>query len=421
MFQRYYKQVVQLSKSNPLFTTLSVLGTALTIAFVMILYMVYAFRTVDMAPEANRSRTLYSETGYSYLTKDRSQANRGMSYNAAKTIFGNLAHAESVSYFMQKGEGIGFIGTSPSNYEKRIVSPVDDNYFRVFNYDFIAGGPFTEEQADAARREVIITDEIAMKFFNTTEVIGKNITIGFADYKITGVLKSVSSLFNKAYSDAWIVINKDIMNWMPERSEGLTGNCQVAVVTKKGSSLKELREEIDENIKKLNNNLREFTFELTMNTQAQANFFQKSEVQPAQIFTVLILILLIVPAINMSGLLSTQMKKRSPEIGIRKAYGASNAQVANQLIIENFLLTLAGGLIGLLLSIIAIFLFKNAFLGDIMTINVADNFVLPLNAFFRPSLFLSAFLFCLIINLLSAIIPVWNASRTTIIETIKGE
>src|SRR5690554_5741426 len=140
MFQRYYKQVVQLWKSNPLFTTLSVLGTALTIAFVMILYMVYAFRTVDMAPEANRSRTLYSETGYSYLTKDRSQANRGMSYNAAKTIFGNLAHAESVSYFMQKGEGIGFIGTSPSNYEKRIVSPVDDNYFRVFNYDFIAGG-----------------------------------------------------------------------------------------------------------------------------------------------------------------------------------------------------------------------------------------------------------------------------------------
>lgn len=421
MIQRYYKQVVQLWKSNPLFSTISVLATALTITFVMILYMAFAFRTVDMAPEINRSRTLYSGTGYSYLTKDRSQANRGMSYSAAKTIFGDLAHAETVSYFMDKGEGIGFIGTSPSNYEKRIVSPVDDNYFRVFNYDFVAGGPFTAEQADAARRETIITDEIALKFFNTTDVVGKNITIRFADYKITGVVKSVSSLFNKAYSDAWVVVNKNIMNWMPERSEGLTGNCLVAVVAKKGSSLKALREEIEENIQKLNDNLREFTFELTVNTQAQANFFQENEVQPAKVFTVLILILLIVPAINMSGLLSTQMKKRGSEIGIRKAYGASNAQVANQLLFENFLLTLVGGIVGLLLSIAAILLFKNAFLGDIMTINVTDNFYLPLNAFFRPLLFLSAFLFCLIINLLSAIIPVWNASRATIIETIKGE
>lgn len=421
MFKHYYKQVIQLWKSNPLFSAISVLATALTITFVMVLYMVYAFRTTDMEPEINRSRTLYSDLGYSYLTKDRSQANRGMSYTAAKNIFANLEHAETVSYFMAKGEGAGFVGTSRANFEKKIVSPVDNNYFRIFNYDFIAGTPFTPEQADAARREAIITDKVAMQFFNTTDVIGKNIMIRFTDYKITGVVRSVSSLFNKAYSDVWIVVDKTAMDWAPDRSEGLVGNCLVAVVAKKGSSLKALEKEIDENITAFNHNLREFTFEQAVHTQAQSNFFQESNTNPARIFIILMLILLIVPAINMSGLLSTQIKKRSAEIGIRKAYGASNIQIGGQLLFENLWLTLIGGIIGLLLSITVVLLFKNALLGDIMTVNVMENFHLPLSAFFRPLLFVFAFLFCLIVNLLSAIIPVWNASRTTIIETIKGE
>lgn len=421
MFEQYYRQVVQLWKSNPLFSVISVLATALTITFVMVLYMMYAFRTTDMEPEINRSRTLYSDRGYSYMTKDRSHANRGMSYTAAKNIFGDLEHAEIVSYFVAKGEGAGFVGTSRANFEKKIVSPVDDSYFRIFNFNFIAGGPFTREQTDAARREAIITDKVAIQFFNTTDVIGKNIMIQFIDYKITGVVRSISSLFNKAYSDVWIVVNKNGMDWAPEQSEGLVGNCLVAVVTKKGSSLKVLEKEIDKKITALNNNLREFTFEQTVHTQAQSNFFQGNNINPVRIFTILILILLIVPAINMSGLLSTQIKKRSEEIGIRKAYGASNTQIGRQLLFENMLLTLGGGIIGLLLSVIAVVLFKNALLGDIMTVNVMESFHLPLGAFFRPLLFISAFAFCLIINLLSAFIPVWNASRATIIETIKGE
>lgn len=421
MIEQYYKQVLQLWKSNPLFSTISVLATALTITFVMVLYMVYAFRTTNMAPEINRSRTLYSDRGYSFMTKNRSHANRGMSYAAAKNIFGDLEHAETVSYFVNKGEGAGFVGTSRANFEKKIVSPVDDNYFRIFSFDFVAGGPFTSEQADAARREAIITDKVAMQFFNTTDVIGKNIMIRFTDYKITGVVRSVSSLFNKAYSDIWTVVDKNSMNWAPDQSEGLVGNCLVAVVAKKGSSLKALEKEIDERITALNNNLREFTFQQTVHTQAQSNFFQGTDINPIRIFIILILILLIVPAINMSGLLSTQIKKRSEEIGIRKAYGANNTQIGGQLLFENLILTLAGGIIGLLLSISVVLLFKNALLGDIMTVNVMESFHLPLGVFFRPLLFLFAFIFCLIINLLSAIIPVWNASRTTIIETIKGE
>lgn len=422
MFKQYLKQIKYLWKSNSLFSIISVLATALTITFVMVLFMVYAFRTKDIAPENNRSRILYSEGGLSYFTKDNSQINTGMSAKAAQAIFEGLENAEAVSYCVAKGEGAAYVGTSPSNSEKRIVSSVDDVFFNIFKFQFIAGQAFTPEQAEAARRECIITDKVAMKLFNTTDVIGKNINVNFFDYRITGVVKSVSSFFNKAYSDVWLVANKETMNWSPSMSEGLLGTCATIVLAKKGVSLKKLDEEIIEKIEAFNNQLIDFTFEQSMVTQAQASFFQGDrKINPAQIFIALIFILLVVPAINMSGLLSTQMKKRSEEIGIRKAYGASNWQVGSQLLFENLLLTIVGGIVGLLLSFIALIVFKNMLLADIMTINASESFNLPLSLFFNPWIFFLMFLFCLVINLLSAIVPVWNASRTTIIQTIKGE
>lgn len=355
MIQQYFKQIIRLWKSNPLFSLISVLATAFTIAFVMTLYMVYAFRTADMAPEINRSRTLYSGDGYSFLTKDRSNANSGMSKSAAEKIFGNLKNAETVSYIVNKGEGVGFVGTSPANREKRIVSPVDPDYFRIFRFDFLAGNPLTDEQFDAQSKVAVITDKLALSLFGSVdEAMGKNITIGFVDHRVTGIVKSVSSLFNKTYSDVWIVADKLSMDWGQEYSEGLHGMCRVIVVAKKGASLKKLQADIDENIKKLNDGLREFTFELKMSSHPQASFFGDKIAHPARIIVILILILLVVPAINMSGLLSTQMKKRNEEIGIRKAYGAGNWQVGRQLLFENLMLTLVGGVAGLLLSFAAV-------------------------------------------------------------------
>lgn len=421
MIRQYLRQVAQLWRANPLFSLISALATALTIAFVMTLYMVYSFKTMDMAPESNRSKLLYSLRGFSYLTKDQSQMQSGLSAKVAKQIFGQLQGAEIVSYCVDKGEGAAYVGTSAVNSDKAVVSPVDDAYFRIFQFEFLAGQAFTAEQAQAGRRECIITDRLATKLYGTVDALGKTVSINFRDYRVVGVVKAVSSFFNRAYSDVWVTFDQEDLNWDPERSEGLLGNCQVFVVAKRGVSLPELEKEIEAKVVEVNDNLREFTFELTMTTQAQSGFFAGEQTNPIKIFVFAILILLIVPAINMSGLLSTQMKKRQAEIGVRKAYGATNAEITGQLLFENLLLTLIGGIVGLLLSFGTIAFFKNLLLADIMTINASEAFELPVEAFFSPQLFGWMLLFCLFVNLLSAAFPVWNASRTTIIQIIKGE
>lgn len=64
-------------------------------------------------------------------------------------------------------------------------------------------------------------------------------------------------------------------------------------------------------------------------------------------FLYILLAVLIIPSLNLSGMISSRMNSRLPELGIRKAYGASNRQLLFQVMNENLLLTAAGSLIGL--------------------------------------------------------------------------
>ena len=69
---------------------------------------------------------------------------------------------------------------------------------------------------------------------------------------------------------------------------------------------------------------------------------------PAVTCIILGLILLIVPAINVSGLISSQMSRRMAELAVRKAYGASRSTLMVQLLRENLALAFAGALLGFL-------------------------------------------------------------------------
>ena len=93
------EQILALIRQNPFFSAVSVIGTAVSITFVMVIYMVYDIQTADLAPESHRSSMVYSSYGYSYRKSDRSNSNTGMSYRAVNAIFKELPGAELVTYW----------------------------------------------------------------------------------------------------------------------------------------------------------------------------------------------------------------------------------------------------------------------------------------------------------------------------------
>lgn len=405
-------------KQNRFFSIISIVGTALTIAFVMVIYMVYDIRTANVSPENLRDRMIYSGEGYSFLTKDHSHSNAGMSLTAAKAAFEPLPHATLVAY--EKESFVAYTGSSQENGLKRKVKQVDPATWQIFHYQFIAGRPFNNEEFKAFRPVAVITESVAKQAFYTTNVVGKDILVDFQPYRIVGVVKDVSSLFDAAFAEVWIPYDLNNPGW--KNNERMYGRFTAIVLARHPSDIDEVKKEIATNIRRLNKTLVDYTFEMKKNyTQVEHSFLKDSDMNPVWIFFIMALVLLIVPAINISGLLSSQMSKRLPEIGIRKTYGAYKRQVLMQLMIENFILALIGGIIGFILSCLTLSIFKVWLLAGDTALNAAQNFDVSIFLFLRPSVFLSIFLVCFLFNLLSVFVPAYQATKRNIIDTLKGE
>ena len=412
----YIKQAWQIMKQNPFYSFISVLSTAVTIAFVMVAYMAYDLNSSDLAPEVNRTRSIYSADEYSYRKKDNGNANGGMSYKTAKTITENMPSAELVSFHMPNRpftcEALGGEG----NKGRKRGRFVDRNWWNLFDYSFITGRPFSEEEYQAGRNVVVITERLAREMFQSTDVVGREMLINYEPYSVCGVVKDVSSQFSVAYADFWAnyLSQKDIEE-NGYGSENVAGGTKFIVLAPKGKR-ENVKQELTSNVERFNENLQDTVFELNPKTHNEYTFSDLLGINPMLMYGLLACIFLIIPAVNISGLISSMLDKRYEEIGVRKVYGASSVSIINQFLSENLLLIFLGGVIGLFLSFLTIYLFRNWLLG----VSVAYTATLNLSwwMFFRPSVFIVAFSGCLLFNLLSTLVPVWYTSKKNITDTL---
>jgi putative ABC transport system permease protein len=100
--------------------------------------------------------------------------------------------------------------------------------------------------------------------------------------------------------------------------------------------------------------------------------------------------------------------ERSAEIGVRKAFGATSMQLAGQLVVENILLCLAGGLLGLAATQGVLWWLEQSQLIPYLRVSVN----LPV--------FGCGMLLSFVFGLLSGLIPAWKMSRLDPVHALKG-
>ena len=121
------------------------------------------------------------------------------------------------------------------------------------------------------------------------------------------------------------------------------------------------------------------------------------------------LLFMSLPAINLVNINLSRIYERGGEIGVRKAFGASSAHLVGQFIVENVVLCVIGGLIGLLLA------------GVLML--VAPRLAPPgLYLEFRLNLRIFAYgvLLAMFFGLLSGVWPAWRMSRQHPVTALRG-
>mgnify|MGYP000142891875 FL=1 len=123
-------------------------------------------------------------------------------------------------------------------------------------------------------------------------------------------------------------------------------------------------------------------------------------------------------------MISRRMEGRLAEMGVRKSFGATRSSLLRQVLNENLILTVMGGLLGLAIAW-AILISGYRWLFDLFTSGntyptSVDSFI-SMEMLMSPTVFAIAFAVCLILNIISALIPAWLSLRKPIVESMNEE
>lgn len=415
-----FRQVWYEFRHQPVSSIVTVIGTALSIFLIMVLITTTSVEIRPFGPENHRDRYLHGK--FMHSRGEDGEKSSGMSLSAAKLLYDSLATAPLVTFYREAQDLE--IPVSETAFDRFTIRSVDDNFFKVFNFDFIFGKPFSPDAVKSGLKEAILTESVARKVFGTTEVMGKEIKINDAAYRVVGIIEDVSPLATSVYAQIYKI--SELKTGPITESEHLYGDVCTTILAESPDDFDDIRREVEERKQHLIRVMKEFDYELIDHgqpfDQAEKVYLGGSnegsnykENLMSQI--IIISILLLVPAINLSSMTQGRLRRRISEIGVRRAFGATRWSIICEIILENFIVTLAGGLIGLILSIIFSLLFSSMLFtgwGNIEVEHVA------LTSLINFRIFGWALLMCFVLNILSSGVPAWRASRTNPVDAIKS-
>ena len=431
MIRQYITQAIAQLRQHPIISAVSIIGTALAIFLIMLVVMMQQVKTAPFAPESNRDRFLhahYMSLGNEKMWGKGDTSNGPMSAQTAKELYVSLKTPEAASIYgaMALPTPVSLPKQAATGFDLR---QTDAAFWKVFDFQFIDGKPYDQATFEASIPVAVITETVAQTVFGTTEgIVGKEFLLNHAPYQVCGVVKDVSTLATNAYGQLWVPYTAGGMDKDTEAG-GHMGMMSCTILAKSRGDFDAIREEANRRLTEYNKLIGEDGWEIVSRNrpydqEKQAIAFavnwepDLSAHRRQQL--IIFLILLIVPAINISSMTQSRLRQRVSEIGVRRAFGSTRMEIMSQIIAENFIVTMLAGALGLLMSVVFAFVGSSVIFAQ----EYSYNSVLPevdITMLLQLDTFLWAFFFCFVLNLLSSGFPAWRASRIGIVNAISGK
>ena len=436
MIKIYFKQAWALMRQNKLFSALYIVGTGLAIAMTMIVAVVYYVKLAPVYPEVNRANTLYLSAACFKKNPgtDRQHTYQwGVSYKALQEWFYPMKNALVVSASLRNDmQENSYIQPVDGSGDFRIsVKLTDPAFFRIYAFRFLEGKAFTAVDLDGGIHTAVITDELARRLFGTVEgVEGRTFSLNYVDYRVCGVIRSASYLTGESYAQVYLPysISPDYRD--KKYDFDYLGAFNVTFLVEDSRQGEALRAELKEIVRKENSMhpddwTVDFYEQPTTHLRSVFQEYVSREFDAwatVRYFALMLVVLLLVPSLNLSGMISSRMDGRLAEMGVRKSFGAGRRTLLSQVMWENLLLTLMGGALGLLLAWLALYVSRE------WVFTVFDSWpgIVPEGVdvrvsgemLFAPLVFLMALAVCVLLNLLSALLPAWHSLRRPIVNSL---
>lgn len=421
MLKNYFKIFLKVASQNKLFTFLSLFGISLTIMFVMIFSMTISKITSGSGPEKDLKKIVFCDRIMTKRTVNGKSTN-GYSISAcgrtlSETYLKKIKSADIVSMYT---------GAMPwefilnGKYQKKLQNQTDAEYWDLFEYKFLQGRPYTKEEVISGANLAVITQSLKLLIFGSDEnVLGKTVHYTSMDLTVTGVVEDPPKTDQNATGDLYFPYTL-LKN--TEAFDEYLGGFNTAFKAGNSNQFSAIHDETHAMIARLD------AADTTQSIFLSGPYSQLEKImrgygdpeeysKGSSLFKYLLyaLAFILLPAVNLMALNFARIHERGEEIAIRKSFGAASSALRSQFLFENILMTLTGGIIGIILAYLVVGL-----LGSSLTISINYFNNVPLTFSFNYMVFAATLLACLIFGLLSGYLPAIRLSRMKPVVYLKG-
>ena len=291
----------------------------------------------------------------------------------------------------------------------------DSNFFSVFPLKFIKGDPNT---ALAEPMSVVITEDLAHKYFGNTDPLGKTIQLDKTDFAVKGVLAELPEHFHLDFN---YIMPMASANLPAERMEAWGWQQFFTYFkVKDGADMQNLRNKFTEVARKHTEDDEDEAFKFLPyfqslkdihlhSSQFEYDNAKRGNATYVKGLTIIAIFVLLIACFNFINLATARSFRRAKEIGVRKVVGADRKQLIFQFTGETVLIALISVIIAIIATLL-ILPYLNAFTNKSISFNPITN----------PLLGLLILGITLIIGMISGLYPALMMSGFQPVKILKG-
>lgn len=312
--------------------------------------------------------------------------------NDAKVLAVKLKSLAQVGPIIQKTTTVKYTNKSNKNVS---VLGTSANYPEIVKTEIILGAFFSNAQEKSGNRVALIGHTIYKDLFNFNNPIGKKLTIAGSKFTVIGVLKERGSVFGMD-QDNIVVLPISLAS----KIFGVNNLNTIYLSAIKPEYVPLVKRQATEVLLK---RLSEDDFTLQTQEQTLSTVTSITGVLTTALGGIAAISLL-VGGIGVMNIMLVSVTERTKEIGLRKALGARRKDILLQFLLEAVILSLLGGIIGIIFGLLASAVMARFFVSTVTAWSV-----------------ILAFVFSVAVGVLFGIAPAIRASRLSPIEALRYE
>jgi putative ABC transport system permease protein len=310
-----------------------------------------------------------------------------------------LAELENVSVMFVQSQNEGTIATGDTRVTARLVG-VSSKYFEAVKPEIALGSYLSSSSFAQTAKDVVFGADAANDVGITADMLGQTVKLNGQDFRLVGVLDDQAGFGTSGRVYVTLDSARKLFSQYPYVS---------SIVIQANTP-----EQVDALQVTADSLLRE-RYGLGADTEARYTITNQASLIAAVssitdtlglLLTGIAAISLIVGGIGIMNIMLVSVRERTREIGVRRAIGAKQSNILTQFLIEAIVLSLAGGVIGLILGQIAAFFL--AILGDWVFAIRLDTVLLALG-------------FSLLVGVVFGVWPARTAAKLEPIDALRFE